>query len=48
MPSHELGIDLVDLRLQLRIFLGLDGEQLSRRCGTTDSTIRRRVNDAGY
>jgi hypothetical protein len=28
MPSYESGIDLVDLRLQLRIFLGLGREQL--------------------
>jgi hypothetical protein len=27
MPSHESGINLVDLRLQLRIFLGLGREQ---------------------
>jgi hypothetical protein len=29
MPSREPGIDLLDLRLQLRIFLGLGREQLS-------------------
>src|SRR3954453_5035903 len=28
MPGQELGIDLVDLRLQLRIFLGQGREQL--------------------
>src|SRR5271165_4138777 len=33
MPSHEPGIDLVDLRLQLRIFLGLGGEQLPSQGG---------------
>ena len=26
MPSDQPGVDLVDLRLQLRIFLGLDRE----------------------
>src|SRR5271166_4265266 len=33
MPSHEPGIDLVDLRLQLRIFLGLGREQLPSQGG---------------
>src|SRR3954469_16930271 len=28
MPGQELGIDLIDLRLQLRIFLGQSREQL--------------------
>jgi hypothetical protein len=29
VPSHESGIDVVDLRLQLLVFLGLNREQLS-------------------
>src|SRR5215213_11423485 len=33
MPSQELSIDLVDLRLQLRIFLGLGREQLPSQAG---------------
>ena len=33
MPGHELGIELVDLRLQLRIFLGLNGAHLSSQGG---------------
>jgi hypothetical protein len=33
MPGSELGINLVDLCLQLPILRGLDGEQLSRQDG---------------
>src|SRR5665811_314138 len=33
MPGHEPGIDFVDLRLQLRIFLGLGREQLPSQGG---------------
>ena len=33
MPGHQLGVDLVELRLQLRIFFGLDREQLARQGG---------------
>src|SRR3954452_12133529 len=35
MPIYELGIDLVDLRLQLRIFLGQSRDQLPSQGGQT-------------
>ena len=33
MPRHKFGLDLLDLRLQLRILLGVDCEQLSSQAG---------------
>jgi hypothetical protein len=44
MPRGEFGLDLVDLRLQLPVFLGLADEQLKSTCACSPGGVSNRTS----